>query len=70
MHGEDVPYQIAEFARLSGVTKIVLGQSVITGRRLLGKPTLTEQLLAYSPEIDIYIIPDQSARAAYRPKKR
>lgn len=69
VHGEDVPYQIAEFARLSGVTKIVLGQSVITGRRLLGKPTLTEQLLAYSPEIEIHIIPDQSAQTAYRPKK-
>ena len=27
VYGEDVPYQIAEFARLSGITKIVLGQS-------------------------------------------
>lgn len=69
VHGLDVPYQIAEFARLSGVTKIVLGQSVVTGWHLLGKPTLTEQLLAYSPEIDIHIIPDQSAQTAYRPKK-
>jgi two-component system sensor histidine kinase KdpD len=27
VRGDDVPYQIAEFARLSGVTKIVIGRS-------------------------------------------
>ncbi|MEE1048371.1 MAG: hypothetical protein U0M60_13250 [Clostridia bacterium] len=27
INGDDVPYQIAEFARLSGVTKIVIGRS-------------------------------------------
>lgn len=69
VYGEDVPYQIAEFARLSGVTKIVLGRSAITRKRLLGKPTLTEQLLAYVPEMDIHIIPDRSTDAAYRPRR-
>ena len=69
VYGEDVPYQIAEFARLSGVTKIVLGRSAVTRKHLLGKPTLTEQLLSYVPEIDIHIIPDKSADAAYHPRK-
>ena len=69
VYGEDVPYQIAEFARVSGVTRIVLGRSVVTKRHLLGKPTLTEQLLSYVPEIDIHIIPDSSADAAYRPRR-
>lgn len=68
VYGEDVPYQIAEFARLSGITKIVLGQSTITRKHLL-KKTLTEQLISYVPGIDIHIIPDQSAEASYRPKK-
>ena len=27
--GDDVPYQIAEYARLSGVTKIVVGRSIL-----------------------------------------
>ena len=69
VYGEDVPYQIAEFARLSGVTKIVLGRSAAARRRFFGKPALTDQLLAYVPDIDIHIIPDRSADAAYRPRK-
>ena len=69
VYGEDVPYQIAEFARLSGVTRIVLGRSVVARRHLLGKPTLTEQLLAYVPQIDVHIIPDRSADSAYRPRR-
>ncbi len=67
--GEDVPYQIAEFARLSKVSKIVLGRSAISKRSFLRKPTLTEQLIAYAPEMDIHIIPDKNAKVVYRPKK-
>ncbi|MBR6683684.1 MAG: sensor histidine kinase KdpD [Firmicutes bacterium] len=69
VYGDDVPFQIAEFARLSGVTEIVLGRSAITRRHLLGQPTLTEQLLSYVPEIDIHIIPDREANVPYRPRK-
>ena len=69
VYGDDVPFQIAEFARLSGVTEIVLGRSAITRRHLLGQPTLTEQLLSYVPEIDIHIIPDRGANVPYRPRK-
>ena len=69
VYGEDVPYQIAEFARLSGITKIVLGRSAVTRRHFFGQKVLTEQLISYAPEIDIYIIPDRSADASYRPKK-
>lgn len=68
VYGEDVPYQIAEFARLSGITKIVLGRSAITKRHLLGKATLTEQLLSYVPEMDIHIIPDQNSDPVYKIK--
>ena len=56
--GDDVPYQIAEFARLSGVTKIVIGRSAAVKRHLIRKPTLTEKLIAHAPNIDIHIIPD------------
>ncbi len=69
VYGEDVPYQIAEYARLSGVTKIVLGRSAITRKHMFGKTSLTEQLLSYVPEIDIHIIPDKTAEASYHPKK-
>ncbi len=69
VYGDDVPYQIAEFARLSGVTRIVLGRSVATRRHLFGKPLLTDQLLSYIPEIDIHIIPDKTAYAPYTPHR-
>ena len=69
VYGEDVPFQIAEYARLSGVTKIVLGRSAAGRRRLFGRPPLTEQLLSYAPEVDIHIIPDKSADGPYRPRQ-
>lgn len=69
VYGEDVPYQIAEFARLFGITKIVLGRSVAARKYFLGKMPLTEQLISYVPEMDIHIIPDQSTDKGYRPQK-
>ena len=65
--GDDVSYQIAEYARLSGVTKIVLGRSAAARKHLWSKPALTERLTAMAPDMDIHIIPD--AGAAYRPHK-
>lgn len=67
--GDDVSYQIAEYARLSGVTKIVVGRSAVSKRRLFGKPTLTEKLTQIAPNIDIHIIPDANVDASYRQKK-
>jgi len=69
VYGEDIPYQIAEFARISGITRIVLGQSAVTRKHLFGKPTLTQLLLSYVPELDIHIIPDKAADTTYHPKK-
>ena len=57
-HGEDVPTQIAEYARLSDVTKIVIGRSGVQRRHFWSEPTLTEQLITLAPEMDIHIIPD------------
>ena len=42
VYGEDVPFQIAEFARLFGVSKIVIGRSSAAKRHLFSKPTLTD----------------------------
>ena len=64
VYGDDVPLQIAEFAKLSGVSKIVIGRSTVTGKRLLGKPSLTEQLITNAPNMDVHIIPDTVSNAA------
>lgn len=62
--GDDVPFQIAEYARLSGITKIVIGRSVVGKRRFFGRPTLTEKLISLAPNVDIHIIPDSDAAIA------
>ena len=66
--GDDVSYQIAEYARLSGITKIVVGRSAATRKHPWSKPTLTEKLTAIAPNLDIHIIPDASVDGSYRPK--
>ena len=67
VYGGDVAYQIAEFARLSGVSRIVLGRSAAGRRRIPGRLSLTDRLIAYAPSLDIHIIPDGAAQARYTP---
>lgn len=70
VYGEDVPFQISEFARLSGVSKIVIGRSSAAKRHLFSKPTLTEKLILLAPNLDVHIIPDTvSNTSIYRLKK-
>nr|WP_294443950.1 sensor histidine kinase KdpD [uncultured Blautia sp.] len=69
VYGDDIPFQIAEFARLSGVSKIVIGRSTVTRRHLFGKPTLTEQLIAKAPNMDVHIIPDQPSNRVSFPHR-
>lgn len=65
VHGEEIPFQIAEYARISNVTKIVIGRSNIKRRHFWSKPTLTEKLTEIAPNIDIHIIPDSTTRGIY-----
>ena len=70
VYGDDIPFQIAEFARLSGVSKIVIGRSAATRKGLFSKPTLTDKLIASVPNLDIHVIPDAStASRPHRPPK-
>ena len=65
IYGDDIPQQIAEFARVSGITKIVLGRSSVHRRHFWSGPSLTEKLTMTAPNLDIYIIPDASAENGY-----
>ena len=58
MYGDDTPLQIAEYARASGVTKIVLGRS--NNKRFFWERSknLVDRLNALAPDLDIHIIPD------------
>lgn len=69
-YGDDVSFQIAEFARISGITKIVIGRSYAAKRRFWEKPALTERLIETAPNVDIHIIPDSSMEKSYKEKKK
>ena len=70
IYSDDIPFQIAEFARLSEVTKIVIGRSSVTKTHIFSKMTLTERLILDAPNLDVYIIPDSvSEEAIYQAKK-
>ena len=60
---ENIPFAIAEFARVSGVTKIVIGRSNTRRYHIWEMQTLTEQLISIAPNIDIYIIPDSKTNS-------
>ncbi len=68
-HGEDVATQIAEYVRLSNVTKIVIGRSGVQRRHFWSEATLTERLIALAPRWILHIIPDVEAYKSYRRKR-
>lgn len=71
VYGDDVPAQIAEFARISGVTKIVVGRSAAGHHTMLKKQSLTDRLIEEVPNMDIHIIPDNAGKnTAYQRRKQ
>ena len=61
VYGNDIAEQITEYARLSGVSKVVIGRSSARRRFLFSKPSLIEKIIALAPNLDIHIIPDERA---------
>lgn len=58
VYGTDPAVQIAEYARVSGVTKIVMGRMNHRQNPWTGKRSLADRLIELT-DLDIYIIPDQ-----------
>lgn len=58
VYGDDISFQIAEFARLSGITRIVIGRSTAKKKGVFAGTSLVEKLIDHAPEMEIYIIPD------------
>ena len=59
-YGDDPAVQIAEYARISGISKVVLGRSLHRDG-LRHTKNLVDRLNDLAPDLDIYIIPDQKA---------
>ncbi len=60
LYGDEPAVQIAEYARAGGVSKIVLGRSPRRKGIFAQRKTVTDKLSALLPDLDIYIIPDQT----------
>ena len=57
--GDDIAFQVAEYARLSGIGKIVVGQSDFRLSILPSQGGLPERLAEYLPDAEIHVIPDR-----------
>ncbi len=66
--GDDIPFQIAEYARLSGIRKIVLGQSDFQPSVGLPQASLTDRLTEYLPDAEIHVIPDRKRTLYFPPQ--
>ncbi len=66
--GDDVAFQVAEFARLSGIGKIVLGQSDFRLSVLRSQGGLPDRLAEYLPDAEIHVIPDRKRSLYYPPR--
>ena len=58
VYSDDVALQMAEYAKTSGATKIVIGRTATKRAGIIPKPTLADKLIALATNIDIHIIPD------------
>ncbi len=70
VYGEDIAYQIAEFARGSQITKVVIGRNNSRRRHFWSKPALTDKLTEYAPSLEIHIIPDYTGKPVYKMKAK
>ena len=58
VYGADPAEQIAEYARVSGITKIVMGRVNHRQHPWIGQKSLADRLIERS-DLDVYIIPDR-----------
>ena len=66
--GENIAQQISEYAKISGVSKIVIGRS--SPRPHSRARTLIDQLTLLAPDLEIYIIPDANVEPVKRKRHR
>lgn len=61
-YGDDVAYQISQYAKTGGISKLVLGRSY-RNPSFFNKTTIVDALTKLSPNLEIYIIPDSHSSA-------
>ncbi|WP_415931952.1 ATP-binding protein [Zhenpiania hominis] len=61
-YSDDIPYQIVEFARVSGISKIVIGrqkQAKGLKRFFSGNAGFIDRILSLAPDLEVFVIPDE-----------
>ncbi|MDO4977414.1 MAG: DUF4118 domain-containing protein [Eubacteriales bacterium] len=69
VYGDNIAYQIAEFSRLSNVTKIVIGRSAMEKNYPWQGPSLTDRVIELTPNLEVHIIPDRDTQNRSKRKK-
>ena len=70
LQGSDIALAISEYAKLTGVTNIVIGKRKRHDAfRNLLRPEFADRLAFLLPEVEVHIIPDQLTGARYRKRK-
>ncbi|WP_196594319.1 sensor histidine kinase [Pectinatus sottacetonis] len=67
--GDDIAYQIAEFAKYAGVSKIVIGRSTTKSKIGFIRQGFLDKLINLASNLDIYVIPDK-ATPIYKKKMK
>lgn len=67
--GEDIPFLLAEYAKSSGISKIVVGRSNAK-KTIFSKASFAERLSMLAPNLDIYIIPDSNLQQMKKSLKK
>ena len=65
-YGDDIAYQISQYANTSGISKLILGRSY-QKKFLFKKQTIVDTLTNLSPNLEIYIIPDNNSSYQKQP---
>lgn len=59
INGDDVAFQVSQYAKTSKVTKIIIGRSGYRANKFFTPPNFVDKIIELTPEIEIYVIPDK-----------
>lgn len=59
INGEDIAFQVSQYAKAARVTKIVIGRSGYKPNGFFNPPNFIDKLIELNPDIEIYVIPDK-----------
>jgi len=70
LQGSDIAFAISEYAKLTGVTNLVIGKRKRHDAfRNLLRPEFADKLAFLLPDVEVHIIPDQLTGSRYRKRK-